>query len=193
MESLGVGIMNSTTFLLSSNSNSKVNGNQITVGAIDFQHHTPTLTPVFASLHQEMNLTIGSLNFCVGPLGSICLADPIKSGPSTAETASAAKSRSPVGSSSEVNLPVSFKPTENIEATAEELDEIMENLDLGNSSDHLKKSSDESYDNNHQPTENFMICCDNTSNKSTNTWKIRLELHEDDQTIFLSYSSKTNH
>jgi hypothetical protein len=37
-----------------------------------------------------------------------------------------------VGSSSEVNSPVSFKPTENIEDTVEELNEIMEILNLGN-------------------------------------------------------------
>jgi hypothetical protein len=38
-----------------------------------------------------------------------------------------------------------------------------------------------------------MICCDSTSDKSTDTWKTGLELHEDDQTIFSSSSSKTNH
>jgi hypothetical protein len=38
-----------------------------------------------------------------------------------------------VGSSSEVNSPVSFKPTKNIKSTVEELDEIMENHDLGES------------------------------------------------------------
>jgi hypothetical protein len=37
---------------------------------------------------------------------------------------------------------------ENIEDTVEELDEIMENLDLGNSSGHLDKGFDENYDNN---------------------------------------------
>jgi hypothetical protein len=36
------------------------------------------------------------------------------------------------------------------------------------------------------------ICCDNTSYKSTDTWKIGLELHEDDQTIFSSSISKIN-
>jgi hypothetical protein len=38
-----------------------------------------------------------------------------------------------------------------------------------------------------------MICCDSTSAKSTDTWKPGLELHEDDQTIFSSSSSKINH
>jgi hypothetical protein len=84
-------------------------------------------------------------------------------------------SESSVGSSSEVNLPVSFTLMENIGDTIEELNKIMENLDLG------------------EPSGDFMICCNSTSDKSTNTWKTGLELHEDDQTIFSSFSSKINH
>jgi hypothetical protein len=53
-----------------------------------------------------------------------------------------------------------------------ELDETMENLDLG---DQL---------------EDLMICHDDASDKSTDTWKIGLELHEDDETIFSSFNSK---
>jgi hypothetical protein len=49
---LGVGIINSMAFSLSSNSNPKDDGNQITFRAVDFQPHPPTLTPVFASLDQ---------------------------------------------------------------------------------------------------------------------------------------------
>jgi hypothetical protein len=48
----------------------------------------------------------------------------------------------------------------------------MENLDLG---DQL---------------EDLMICHDDTSDKSTNTWKTGLELHVDDETIFSSFNSK---
>jgi hypothetical protein len=48
--SLGVGIMNLIAFSLSSNNNSKIDGNQITLGATDFQPHPPTLTLIFASL-----------------------------------------------------------------------------------------------------------------------------------------------
>jgi hypothetical protein len=102
-------------FLLSSNSNPKVNGNHITFGAVNFQPHPPTLTPVFANLDQEMDLRIGSLNFRVDSLGSIRLLDPINPGPSAEKTASAARSESLVGSSSEVNSPVSFQPMKNIE------------------------------------------------------------------------------
>jgi hypothetical protein len=101
MGTLGVGIMNSMAFLLSANSNSKVNGNEISFGTIDFQPHPPTLTLVFASLDQEMDLTIGSLNFRIGSLGSICLSDPTKSDPSAGKTVTMAISKSSVGSSSE--------------------------------------------------------------------------------------------
>jgi hypothetical protein len=38
-----------------------------------------------------------------------------------------------------------------------------------------------------------MICCDNTSDKSTDTWKIGLELYEDDHTIFSSSNSRVHH
>jgi hypothetical protein len=81
-------------------------------------------------------------------------------------------SKSSVGSSSEVNSPVSFTTTENTEDKVEELDETMGNLNLG------EQSGD------------FMICCDNISDKSTYTWKIGLELHEDEQTTFSSSNSK---
>jgi hypothetical protein len=80
-----------------------------------------------------------------------------------------------VGSSREVNSPVIFKPMENIEDTIEELAEIMENLDL------------------REPAGDFMVYDNKTSEKSTDTWKTGLELHDDDQTIFSSFSSKINH
>jgi hypothetical protein len=73
MGTLGIGIMNSTAFSFSANGNLKVDENQISFGIVDFQPHPPTLTPIFASLDQEMDLTIGSLNFCVSSLGSIRL------------------------------------------------------------------------------------------------------------------------
>jgi hypothetical protein len=38
--------------------------------------------------------------------------------------------------------------------------------------------------------EDHMICHDDTSNKSTDTWKIGLELSEDDNSIFSSSNSK---
>jgi hypothetical protein len=158
-------------FSLLANSNSKVDENQISFGTVDFQPHPPTLTPVFASLDQEMDLMIGSLNFRVGSLGSIRLLDPMKLDPSAEKTTTMAISESSVGSSSKVNSPVSFTTTKNIE-DIEELDKTMENLDLG------------------EQSEDFTICCDKLSNKSTDTWKTGLELHEDNQTTLSSCSSK---
>jgi hypothetical protein len=58
-----------------------------------------------------------------------------------------------VGYSSEVNSPVSLKTTKNIEDTIEELNEIMENLDLGESSGHSDKGSNKSPDNH--PVKDF--------------------------------------
>jgi hypothetical protein len=148
--------MDSTAFLLLANSNSEVDGNQISSRTIEFQLHPPTLTPIFASPDQEMDLTIGSLNFCIKSLGSIRLLDSTKSDPSARKTVTIAMSESSVGSSSEVNSPVSFATTENIGGKIEELDETMDNLALG---DH---------------SEDFMICCDDILDKSTDTWKTGL-------------------
>jgi hypothetical protein len=156
-------------FSLSSNSNSKIDGNQITFGAIYFQPHPPTLNPVFASLDQEMDLTIGSLNFRVGSLVSIRLSYPIKSGLSAGKTVSMARTESSVVSSSKVNSPVNFKPTESIEDTLEELDEIMENLDLGESSGHSNKGSNESLDS--YPVKDFTTQSDGVSDSNEGTRK----------------------
>jgi hypothetical protein len=119
-----------------------------------------------------MDLMIGSLNFRVGSLGSIRLSDLTKSDPLTSKTVTIAMSESLEGSSSEVNSPVSVATMENIEGKIEELDETMDSLDLGDQS------------------EDFMICYDDTSDKSTDTWKTGLELHEDSQTTLSSCSSK---
>jgi hypothetical protein len=166
---LGVGIMNLTPFSLLYKSNSKIDGNRITFGAADFQPQPPTLDPIFANLDQEIDLTIGSLNFRVGSLGSVHLLDPINLGPSAGKNASATKSEFSVGSSSEVNSPVSIKPTKNRGNLVEELSKIMENLDLSESSDYSDMSSDENLYNHCE--EDFMICRGSISNKSTDTWK----------------------
>jgi hypothetical protein len=91
--------MNSTAFLLLVNSSPEVDENQ------------------------KMELTIGSLSIYVGPSGSTCLSDPVKSGPSTNKTEVIAKSGSSVGSSSEANSPVSPVATENLQEKLEEFDE----------------------------------------------------------------------
>jgi hypothetical protein len=164
--------MNSTAFALLAYSSAEVDENQISFGTIDFQPHPPNLTPVFKSLDQEMELTIGSLNFRIGSLGTICLSDPVKLDTLASETKTITMSESSVGSSSEVNSPVSLATIENIGEKIKELNETMENLGLG---DQLK---------------DFMICYDDTSDKSTDTWKTGLELHEDDETIFSNSNSK---
>jgi hypothetical protein len=74
--------MNSTAFLLLANSNPEVDEIQIPFGTVDFRPHQSSFTQVFKSMDQDMDLTFGSLNFCVGSLGSIRLSDPAKLGPS---------------------------------------------------------------------------------------------------------------
>jgi hypothetical protein len=83
METLGVGIMNSTAFLLLDNRSAGIDGNQ------------------------ETELTIGSLNIFIGPSGLTRLSDPIKPDPSASEPEIKAMMESSEGSSSEVNSPVS--------------------------------------------------------------------------------------
>jgi hypothetical protein len=100
---LGIGIVNSTAFSLSANSNPQVDKIQIPFGTVDFQPHQLSFTQVFESMDQDMDLTIGSLNFRVGSLGPIRLSDPMKLGPSASETETVAISESSEGSSSEVN------------------------------------------------------------------------------------------
>jgi hypothetical protein len=184
--------MNSTAFLLLSKNNSKIDRNQITFGAVDFQPHKPTLAPAFTRLDQEMDLTIGSLNFHVWSLGSVRFSDPIKSGPLAGKTAIAATPEASVGSSSEVNSPVSIKPSRG--GTFEELDEIMENLDLEESSGYQDMSFDgNSINSNSYSKEDFMICYGNVSNVFEDIWKSGLKLYDDEQTIFSSGSNRDVH
>jgi hypothetical protein len=96
---LGVGIMNSTAFSLLANSNPEVDENE------------------------KMELTIRSLSFYVGPSGSTRLSDPAKSGPSVSKAERITISGSSVGSSSEVNSPVSLTATEDMPKRLEEFDE----------------------------------------------------------------------
>jgi hypothetical protein len=97
---LGVEVMNSTTFSLLANSSPEVGKNR------------------------KMELTVGSLSFYVGPSGSTRLSEPAKLDLSTSKTEIIAKSRSSVGSSSEANSPVSPTATENLQEKLEEPDEI---------------------------------------------------------------------
>jgi hypothetical protein len=80
--------MNLMAFSPSSKRNLKIDGNQVNFVTVDFQPHQSILDPVFATLDQEMDWTIGSFNFRIGwSLGSIRLSDPINSGLSAGNTA----------------------------------------------------------------------------------------------------------
>jgi hypothetical protein len=98
--------MNSTTFSLLANSNPEVDESK------------------------EMELTIGSLSFYVGPTGSTRLSDPAKLGPLASKTERITISGSSVGSSSEVNSPVSRTATEDMQKRLEEFDETREKPDM---------------------------------------------------------------
>jgi hypothetical protein len=79
---------------------------------------------------QEMELMIGSLSFYIGPSGSTHLSDLGKSGPSTSKTKTITMSGSSVGSSSEVNSPVSLTATEKVQKKLEEFNETREKPDM---------------------------------------------------------------
>jgi hypothetical protein len=164
--------MNLMAFSLLANSSPEVDEIRIPFGTVDFQPHQSSFTQVFGSMDQDMDLTIGSLNFRVGSLGSIRLSDPAKSGPSASKSKTESMSELSEGSSSEVNLLISFAEIETEGEKLAEGDETMENFNL------------------EVQLEDLMICHDDTSDKSTDTWKTGLELHEDDSSIFSSFDSK---
>jgi hypothetical protein len=120
--------MNSTAFSPSANNNSQVEEIQIPFRTVDFQPHQSSFTQVFESMEQDMDLTIGSLNFRIGSLGSIRLLDLVKTGLSASEPETIAMSESSEGSSSEVNSPVSLAEAKQGKIVGG--NEIMENFDL---------------------------------------------------------------
>jgi hypothetical protein len=98
--------MNSMTFLFLANSSPEVDENR------------------------KMELMIGSLSFYIGPSGSTRLSDPAKLGPSASKIKTTKMSGSSVGSSSEVNPPVSFAATENTQKKIEEFNGTWEEPDI---------------------------------------------------------------
>jgi hypothetical protein len=106
MGTLGIGIMNSMAFSLLANSSSEVNEKQ------------------------KVELMIGSLSFCVGLSGSICPSDPMKLDSSASKIRRITMSGSSVGSSSEVNSPVSFATAEDIGEKIKDFDETTEKFDI---------------------------------------------------------------
>jgi hypothetical protein len=79
---------------------------------------------------QEMELTIESLSIYVGPSGSTHLSDPAKSDSSASKVERITISGSSVGSSSEVNSPVSLTATKDMQKELEEFDETRGKLDM---------------------------------------------------------------
>jgi hypothetical protein len=136
-----------------------------------------------------MHLTIRSFNFRVRSLGSVCLSDLINSGSSAGQTAITKTLETSVGSSSEVNSPVSIKPMKSKGNTIEGLNEIMENLDLEESSGYSNTVFDENLNNiNNYSEEDFLTCHGNVSSNSEGTWRSGLKLHGDEK-ITLSLGS----
>jgi hypothetical protein len=80
--------------------------------------------------NQKMELTIGSLSFYIGPSDSTRLSDPAKSDPSASKIKTITISGSSVGSSSEVNSPVSFAATENTQKSIEEFNGTRKEPDI---------------------------------------------------------------
>jgi hypothetical protein len=121
-------------------------------------------------MDQDMDLMTGSLNFHVGSLGLIRLSDLAKPGLSANESKTVVMSESSEGSSSEVNSPVSFAEAKKGKIVGG--NKTMENFDL------------------EVQLGDLMICHDDTSDESADTWKTGLELHEDDSSIFSSLNCK---
>jgi hypothetical protein len=120
--------------------------------------------------NQEMELTIGSLSILIGPSGLTRLSDPAIPDPSASETETVAMMEYSEGSSSKVNSPVSLGEVQ--EGKIAEGDETVEKFDLG------------------VQLEDLVICHNDISDISTDTWKTGLELSEDDDSIFSSFNNK---
>jgi hypothetical protein len=138
--------MNSTAFPLVANNNPEVHEIQIPFRTVDFQPHQSSFTQVFESMDQDMDLTIGSLNFRVRSLGSIRLSDPAKPGPSATKSRTETMLESSEGSSSEVNSPVSSMEIEAEKREFAEGDETMGNFDLEVQLEDLMISRDDASD-----------------------------------------------
>jgi hypothetical protein len=115
-----------------------------------------------------MELIIGSLSIFIGPSGSSRLSDSTKPDPSASMPETTATMEDSEGSSSEVNSPVSLGEVQR--GKIAEDDKTTKNFDAG------------------VQLENLMICLDDISDKSTETWKTGLELSEDSNSIFSSFN-----
>jgi hypothetical protein len=120
--------------------------------------------------NQEMELTIRSLSIFIGPSSLTRLSNLAKPDPSASEPETVSMMEYSEGSSSEVNSPVSLGEVQKRKIT--EGNETVKSFNLG------------------VQLEDLVICHDNISEKSTDTWKTRLELSEDDDSIFSSFNNK---
>jgi hypothetical protein len=118
---------------------------------------------------QEMELTVGSLSILIGPSGSSRLLDPTKQDPSAKEPEATAIMEYSDSSSSEVNSPVSLEEVQKRKIAED------------------NKAKDNS--NAEIQLDDLMICLDDISDNSTDTWKTGLELSEDGDSIFSSFNS----
>jgi hypothetical protein len=190
---LGVGVMILMAFSPSSWSNSTIDGNHTSFGTVNFLSHPPTLVLVLANLDREMDLTFGSINFCVGSLGFFRLLDPIYLGPWASKTTPATTLESLIGSFSEANLSVSIRPMESKRSLVDPLSEITkklhfkESLHLSRQNGGLKENFD--YFSNYSK-EDFIDLYNDVSYVSEDEWMSGLKLHNGEPTIF---SSESNH
>jgi hypothetical protein len=118
---------------------------------------------------QETELTIGSLSILIGPSGSSRLSDPTKQDPSASEPEATAIMEYSDGSSSEVNSPVSLEEVQKGKITED--NKAKDNVNAG------------------IQLADLMICLDDISDKSMDTWKTGLELSEDGDSIFSSLNN----
>jgi hypothetical protein len=118
---------------------------------------------------QEMELTVGSLSILIGSSGSSRLLNPMKQDPSAKEPKATAIMEYSDSSSSEVNSPVSLEEVQKRKIAED-------NKAKDNSSAEIQ-------------LDNLMICLDDISDNSTDTWKTGLELSEDGDSIFSSFNS----
>jgi hypothetical protein len=186
--------MDSTAFSLLGSSNSEVDGNQ------------------------EIELSIGSLNILIGPSGSSRLSDLTKSDPSASNPKIEEILESSEGSSSKANSPVILEKTSI--AGGDEIEEIFKlegeehqpcREDFSTGSNGVLKAqrpriiiSEEEERNNIRSSkevdnsvetselEDLLICLDDTSDNSVETWKTGLELSEDNNSIFSSFNSNVS-
>jgi hypothetical protein len=118
---------------------------------------------------QEVELTIGSLSILIGPLGSSRLSDPMKQDPSASEPKVIEIMEYSDGSSSEVNSPIS-----------------LEEVQKGKIAEDNKAKDNFSAE---IQLDDLMICLDDISDKSIDTWRTGLGLSEDGDSIFSSFNS----